>query len=226
MATEFHQLNSTPRDRIRATTASIGAPAVTTHTRHFETGAKKLIFTDVSNRRPFRLPLLRLFPARPTLHASPALHARPVLNARPALHALPVLLVLHVILCTAGCTREENLPFEQQYYPILRVTADDSFKAFMIWEMASEYMTEQGSKVGVAVTVRGRSAADCDKRLKARFEEWTRLISKAEFDSLVQSSGLCEATIIYGVTRIPFSYREKPADGDWICRWDYTYPAP
>ena len=175
------------------------------------------------NKRPFRLPLLRLHPAHHTLQLTPALHG---LQLRPILPALLALLVLPLLLCTAGCTREENLPLEQQYYPILRVTADDTFKAFMIWEMASEYMTEQGCKVGVTVTVRGKSIADCDKRLKARFKEWTQLISTTEFESLVQSSGLSEATIIYGVTRTPFSYREKPTDADWICHWDYTYPEP
>ncbi len=73
---------------------------------------------------------------------------------------------------------------------IVSVGGEDKFKIFSAKEMISEYLRELGHTVGATITVQGRSEEDCDRKMRAEFQDWVRRIDKAEIDTIVENTGL------------------------------------
>lgn len=99
-----------------------------------------------------------------------------------------LLLLAAGLLALNGCGK---ISVQKEYTTrIVSMGGEDKFKIFSAKEMIAEYLHELGHTVGATVRIQGRSEEDCDKKMRAGFQDWVGRIDKAEIDTIVENTGL------------------------------------
>ena len=110
-------------------------------------------------------------------------------NKHPVEMPRRLLLLLAVgLLALGGCGK---IAVSREYTTrIISVGGEDKFKIFSAKEMIAEYLHTLGRSVGASVKMQGRSTEDCDRKMRADFQDWISRIDHREIDTIVENTGL------------------------------------